>query len=37
MKQSFYSQLWQPMKELVKRIGRRRDDNDHFDHPYVIF
>jgi hypothetical protein len=37
MKQCFYNQVWQPLKNLVKRIGgRREDDDDHFNHPYLI-
>jgi hypothetical protein len=38
MKQCFYNQVWQPIKKLVKQIvSRRKDDNDQFNDPYLIF
>jgi len=38
MKQCFYNQVWQPLRNLVKKIGnRRKNDNDQFNDPYLIF
>lgn len=38
MKQCFYDQVIQPLRNLVKRISNRRNnDNDQFNDPYLIF
>lgn len=37
MRQCFYNQVLQPLRNLVKRISKRKDDNDQFNDPYLIF
>ena len=38
MKKYFYYWLWQPLKKWIDKIsGRRNDDNDRFNDPYIIF
>ena len=38
MKQYFYYRLWLPLKKWVDRItGRRNNDNDHFNNPFIIY
>ena len=38
MKQCFYSQVWQPLRNLVKKMSRLgKNDDDQFNDPYLIF
>jgi len=35
---SFYYQVWVPIKKWIDKVVKRNDDDDNqFNHPYIIF
>jgi hypothetical protein len=32
----FYCYLWLPVKKAFRKWWKKDDQNDHFDHPYII-
>jgi hypothetical protein len=32
-----YSRVWAPLKKWVNKVVKGKDDEDQFNHPYIIY